>query len=869
MTVNLQLLVCSVLLLFTGNNIQAQTAPIIEWQKCIGGTNEDKAADMILLADGGAIIVGTTTSNNGDMTGNPHSTANTDAWVAKVNAQGSVVWQHSYGNDNADNFTSILPLTDSTFLCAGQCSANGGDVTGNRGSTDIWLVEINAAGNILSSHCYGGSSSDYFVNITKLAGGGFAVLGKTFSTDGNLTGLRPNGEGAWVFKIDDAFNAGWGSCFGNGLFDGASDIIQMNNGEVVAAIHPADTDGSFGQFPSVMEGNNKVLIYLNPSTGALLRSNSTQFPTRYYTNGALATAQNYLFYSNVSVNYPDCNPLTSMSGPAGFNFNGLCSGNFGVTDYAKKIASPHGITIIPDTAYIAAGSLLYTVDRVDRYYGGQEAFLVYTPYLNKTEGYYGGSRDDYFTTVKVYPSGNEFLAVGYTNSNDHDVSGNHGGNDIWLVKLKAGNAIIGKVFIDANNNEVYDAGETAFDKAKVTSTKQGFNLLSVPSNGNYANSVDTGSFVTSILFNHPYYTVTSNNITSSFATYKNLDTVDFPVHPIAGTRDLSLSLFTAAIARPGFSVNYNLRYINNGTDTPINKLVTFIKDSRLNFQQSQPVPLSISGDTLRWNIASLQPDASGTISINFDIPVIPVINLGDTILNSAFIDSTGDVAPADNFVTLKNIIRGSYDPNDKNENHAGSITTAEIEKEKYLTYTIRFQNTGTDTAFNIKVTDVLDTNLDWNSFEMISASHNYNLSIKNNNNITWAFNNIMLADKTTNEPLSHGYIVFKIKNKTPLTYHQVANKASIYFDYNPPIITNTQVTIFTSKALWTGAVSNDWHDAANWETGKVPDDFTDVFLTAGKPRYPVISANAICRSLITAAGTTVVVNAGVALKVQH
>jgi hypothetical protein len=117
-------------------------------------------------------------------------------------------------------------------------------------------------------------------------------------------------------------------------------------------------------------------------------------------------------------------------------------------------------------------------------------------------------------------------------------------------------------------------------------------------------------------------------------------------------------------------------------------------------------------------------------------------------------------------------------------------------------YTVRFQNTGTDTAFNIVVRDTLDSKVDWNTLEMVSASHNYQLNIKEGNKLTWTFDNIQLPDSNINEAASNGYIIYRIKPKTSLLPGDtIINTASIYFDFNLPVQTNTEKTVVESSLL--------------------------------------------------------------------
>jgi uncharacterized repeat protein (TIGR01451 family) len=121
---------------------------------------------------------------------------------------------------------------------------------------------------------------------------------------------------------------------------------------------------------------------------------------------------------------------------------------------------------------------------------------------------------------------------------------------------------------------------------------------------------------------------------------------------------------------------------------------------------------------------------------------------------------------------------------------------SEYDAGDWLTYTIRFQNTGTDTAFNITIRDTLSHRLYGTTLDVIATSHPYKLLIKDNKYCSWTFENILLPDSTRNEPASHGYITFRIKPVAGLNLHDtILNRAAIYFDYNLPEITNTQETM--------------------------------------------------------------------------
>ncbi|MEO1437613.1 MAG: T9SS type A sorting domain-containing protein, partial [Bacteroidota bacterium] len=152
-----------------------------------------------------------------------------------------------------------------------------------------------------------------------------------------------------------------------------------------------------------------------------------------------------------------------------------------------------------------------------------------------------------------------------------------------------------------------------------------------------------------------------------------------------------------------------------------------------------------------------------------------------------------DQDDADPFIDIdcqQNI--GAFDPNDKAVNPEGYGPDHLIEANTDLTYKIRFQNTGTDTAFNIVLRDTISDQLDITSLQMGVSSHTYRYTIDNGNILRINYDNIMLPDSNVNEPASNGYVQFRIKQKPDLPIgSQIENRAGIYFDFNKPIITNT------------------------------------------------------------------------------
>jgi len=132
------------------------------------------------------------------------------------------------------------------------------------------------------------------------------------------------------------------------------------------------------------------------------------------------------------------------------------------------------------------------------------------------------------------------------------------------------------------------------------------------------------------------------------------------------------------------------------------------------------------------------------------------------------------------------------------ESNGGRIFIDDYDADDYLYYTIRFQNEGTASAEFVIIEDVLDAQIDESTLEMVSASHNYVMT-RMNNQVSWDFRNINLPPASVNESGSMGYVTFRVQLNPGIVLGDVVpNTASIFFDFNPPIITNTFNTEFVA-----------------------------------------------------------------------
>ncbi len=369
-----------------------------------------------------------------------------------------------------------------------------------------------------------------------------------------------------------------------------------------------------------------------------------------------------------------------------------------------------------------------------------------------------------------------------------------------ITAIPGTNTVYGSCFIDLNQNGIRDTNEIGNDNLTVVTTGS-YTQVSQPNNGYFYNYFGLGP-TTTTLQNLLYYSYTPSQHVSNFTTYFNIDTANFALFPIPGVQDLKLSLFPISVARPGFNSTYRIVYNNIGTTT-MSGSISFAHDNRQSYISSTDPVTNVSGDTLVFTYTNLAPAENRHIDITFNIAPPPTVNFGNILTLSAFIDPLAtDTNGENNSMLIHQTVVGTYDPNDKTMLGGDNITPNQIANGDYLHYLIRFQNTGSDTAFTVTVRDTLSANLNWNSLEMEDASHPYNLTITNGNILKWQFNNILLPDSNVNEPASHGYICYKIKPiNTLLLGATINNTAHIYFDFNQPVSTNTAHTIVSVVGL--------------------------------------------------------------------
>ena len=343
----------------------------LQWQNAFGGTSSDYANSIQPTPDGGYIVAGYTNSTDGDVTGNH---GNEDAWVVKFNSIGNLQWQKCLGGTSADGATSIQQTTEGGYILAGYTSSNNGDVTGNHGSYDAWVVKLSSTGSLQWQKCLGGTNGEETYCIQPTPDGGYIVAGKTWSTDGDIIGNH-GGNDFWVVKLSSTGGLQWQKTLGGTLDDWAQSIQPTPDGGFIVAGYTNSIDGDV----TVNHGYYDAWVLKLSTTGNL--------------------------------QWQKCLGGTNR-------------------DEARSIQ------VTPDGGYIVVGNIGSTDGDVFGNHGGMDARVVK---LSNTGGLQwqkslGGTDYDYAQSIQLTPDGG-FILAGGTNSIDGYVTGNHGDDDYWVVKL--------------------------------------------------------------------------------------------------------------------------------------------------------------------------------------------------------------------------------------------------------------------------------------------------------------------------------------------------------------------------------------------------------------------------------------------------
>ncbi len=411
-----------------GSPIINDLAGEIEYIKTFGGSDEDDAASIVENADGSYTIFGSTRSIDGDIT--DKTSNDLDYWLLKVSETGEKIWSKTYGGSDDEKGAKITKTSDGGYLLSGYSSSSDGDVSGNEGFHDYWLLKVNSEGAVQWDRNYGFSGSDQAFDAFQTKDGGYFLTGFLDVTasgglgndDGKSRTLHGVGE-YWAIKLDSGGNREWRRFFGGTNNDRSYDALET-------------ADGGF-----LMVGASESIDFdITDSKGS------------------------YDFWA------------VRLNG----NGDKLWTKSFGGTE----IDIGYAVTITKDGNYMLVGDTRSADGDITSALGNADAWVVKFDDSGNIiwQRTYGGDQFESARSVKPLANGN-YLISGSTRSGNGDLTANYGENDAWVYiidgqgnlefQVNSGGSSLdfANDAIETNDNKVVVVGNTESDDVDITQNK--------------------------------------------------------------------------------------------------------------------------------------------------------------------------------------------------------------------------------------------------------------------------------------------------------------------------------------------------------------------------------------------------------------
>lgn len=371
------------------------------------------------------------------------------------------------------------------------------------------------------------------------------------------------------------------------------------------------------------------------------------------------------------------------------------------------------------------------------------------------------------------------------------------GGNIYVQDTTLAASVSGKVFHDVNQNGIYDGGDLPMPGVEIFNQ---FTNLTVTSdiNGDYTIPLPGVIGATWYSYQIPIYLPSPWSFTTpDYQTYSTLDGLNVTGidHGLYAPATTNLRVYGfGALLPPGFDSYANFYVQNVSTTTLYNIDTWFVNSSVFDTCISQVPPTTVNQNIYYWLIDSLTP--LGTKMFPLVLPMDSTTALGLPVNFAFYINHPLDLYSGDDSIIVQSVVSGSFDPNDKQVVPDRPEKT--IAPEELLTYTIRFQNTGTAPATRVVLRDTLSQNLDLSTLKFIGSSHPYTYAFYPGNEMVITYENINLPDSGANFAESMGAITFTVQPLPGLPNGaQITNDAYIYFDFNQPIQTNQTLSIIS------------------------------------------------------------------------
>ena len=408
---------------------QGLTQPNIQWQKTFGGTQGEEVRTVQQTTDGGYILGGYSSSNDGDVFGNNGSL---DFWMIKLNFDGVVQWKKTYGGSLDESSLGMQQTLDGGFVVVGYTRSTNGDVSGHNGYFDAWVLKIDQNGSIQWQKALGGSGREDAWDIQQTTDGGYIVVGQSSSTDGDVT-INHGYADYWIVKLSSTGTIEWQRSHGGNYDDLAYAVKQTPDGGYIVAGESSSTDGDVtGNHGSsdywVVKLNFDGKIEWEKSLGGsyLDRANDIQL-TR--DGGYIVIGQSYSMDGDVTENHGSFDSwVVKLSKTGDIEWQNALGGT--IEDFGRSIQQTN------DDGYILTGVTSSTNGDVIGNDGGADIWVVKLSEIGDLEWQktLGGTKAEFGHSIQQ-TNDEGYIVAGYSWSNDGDVSENQGKTDCWVVKL--------------------------------------------------------------------------------------------------------------------------------------------------------------------------------------------------------------------------------------------------------------------------------------------------------------------------------------------------------------------------------------------------------------------------------------------------
>lgn len=404
-------------------------APLIQWQQSLGGSNFDFATSIQLTSDGGYIVAGSSQSTDGDVTGGYGAQ---DYWIVKLDASGSLDWEKTLGGSDNDFASSIQQTSDGGYIVGGYSSSVDGDIVSNNGYYDYWIVKLDALGNLDWQKTLGGSNDEFASSIQQTSDGGYIIAGYSSSVDGDIVGNNGSSD-YWIVKLDDLGNIDWQKSLGGSEDDFANSIQLTSDGGYIVAGFSKSIDGDL----TANNGDEDYWIVKLDDLGNIDWQKTLGGSNADGANSIQQTSDGGYIVAGYSSSI-DGDVIDNSGNEDYWIVKLDPSGNIDWQKAlgGSNSDNPGSIQQTADGGYIVAGGSNSSDGDVAGNNGADDYWILKLDDLGNIDWQksLGGSNIDVASSIQQAADGG-YIIAGASNSSDGDVLGSYGSLDYWIVKL--------------------------------------------------------------------------------------------------------------------------------------------------------------------------------------------------------------------------------------------------------------------------------------------------------------------------------------------------------------------------------------------------------------------------------------------------